>query len=63
MEMNRSVNIRQTTSPSLATVSSPASSALGNSPLYGQYEVSKIISLEYLIILFLNDMACLTAGY
>lgn len=46
MEINFS-NAQQASSPSLATVSSPASSALGHSPLYGQYEVSKVISLDY----------------
>lgn len=47
MRVNLDLNIQQTTSPSLATISSPASSALGHSPLYGQYEVGKIISLDY----------------
>ncbi|KIM42146.1 hypothetical protein M413DRAFT_128042 [Hebeloma cylindrosporum] len=38
MEMTLSLNTQHTSSPSLATVSSPASSALGHSPLYGQFE-------------------------
>jgi len=45
MAMN--LSIQQTSSPSLATVSSPASSALEHSPLYGQYEVSNYIFLHY----------------